>query len=641
MGQDHSRDSQQLSLEQLSSKLTQRFAQQCYTPLELYCFNSVFKSLADSQSGLHYWSESTLCRFLELPDALNVGPVLFQMASYIGAFPFPTQAPAILTNEALLKVVTILTERYGAVFKRKSRRIWLGEIYRSMAVYDRGLQAALHGEKKNVAEMSSTNQTEVSMIKSNAEKRGSSSTHSNDLKFAIDKTEDSEDVSEDDDLVLAAFDSMDLNDTFKHGEVANIHHSIIPSDNLLKLLELLLLSAPMEPHDNLSTFALQLSDKRIVDIRATANSVLSAFSIEKNPGVTFKHFNVVISSALPYLFDGLRPLFEHFLFAKDFDLSRKKGEVSSSPQSSSQHSISVDKRVSIPEPVLQTEGDIMNLSTLSQLSFIIKGNNLFRRLRLLYSGNTNGFSMGSFEKSVFNWRAPSILLVSGTLLGDPLSARERAMHDSLPHSRLKSSLTETSKSTSTTVTYGAYISQPWKQTHKSCFGDSGTVLFQIAPTHDVFGPSKSTSDYVYFNRAPTHPSGLGFGSSIPSQGRANMHSSNPVPIPLGPVSLHLDDGLEFATFTHLSEGGGSFYPSQLPIRKARSWQDRFEVESLEVWGCGGDEEADAQRRQWAWEEREAEARRKINLGTGDVEMDKELLRMAGLIGANQSGGSMA
>ena len=35
---------------------------------------------------------------------------------------------------------------------------------------------------------------------------------------------------------------------------------------------------------------------------------------------------------------------------------------------------------------------------------------------------------------------------------------------------------------------------------------------------------------------------------------------------------------------------------------------------------------------WAWEEREAEARRRVNLGTGDIEADRTLLEMAGLIG---------
>lgn len=61
---------------------------------------------------------------------------------------------------------------------------------------------------------------------------------------------------------------------------------------------------------------------------------------------------------------------------------------------------------------------------------------------------------------------------------------------------------------------------------------------------------------------------------------------------------------------------------------------------MEVWGCGGDKEQEEQRQRWEWEEREAEARRKVNLGTGDIEADRALLEMAGLIGGNRSGGSM-
>ena len=53
-----------------------------------------------------------------MPDALGAGPVLFQMATYLGAFPFPSLAPAILTREALVKVVVIMTERYRKVLRK-------------------------------------------------------------------------------------------------------------------------------------------------------------------------------------------------------------------------------------------------------------------------------------------------------------------------------------------------------------------------------------------------------------------------------------------------------------------------------------------------------------------------------------------
>lgn len=608
--------------EQISSLLAQRFAQKSFTPLELYCFNSVFRSLADTESGVKYWSEATLCRFLELPDALGVGSVIFQMASYLGAFPLPSQAPAILTHEAMLKVVTIMTERFGVVLKKRSRELWLRELYRSLAIYDKGIRSEIEEQKKEEA----------------SEKRKEAATASSSLGFAIDAPDDGDggDEEEDDELVLAALESMDATEVFKQGEQSNVHHSIIPTDNLLKLVELLLLIAPIDPQQKISSLAPDLSSDRVAELRRAANIVLSSFGVENHPGVTYRTFNTVVSSCLPYLFSGLHPLFEHFLFAKDFDLSKRKTDSTSATEDT-KPVVPPPKPVTNPEPLLRDPGEILNLTTLSQLSFFIQGNQLFRVLRPLYSGNKHGFSMGSFEKQVFNWRASTILLVKGRLLPTkPSSARERTLEDMLPPKRFSNSISDTH--TNQTLIYGAYIPSQWKHTSKSCFGDADAKLFQLSPTHDVFSASQFSKDYIYFNKPPTSPSGLGLGTPIPFQSSAHSHSQTI--LRPGPVSLHLDDALEFGIFTHLSEGGGSFHPSTLPCRKHKDWQDRFEIEELEVWGCGGDEVAEAQRREWAWQEREAEARRRVNLGTGDVELDRELLKMAGLIGGNQSGGSM-
>ncbi|KAL6712502.1 Restriction of telomere capping protein 5 [Coniothyrium glycines] len=622
MGQGSTHEAPHLTPEQISNTVAQRFAQKSYSPLELYCFTSVFRSLADDSSGVKYWSEATLCRFLELPDALGVGSVIFQVASYIGAFPLPSQAPAILTQEAMLKVVTILTERYGAVLKKRGKEVWLRELYRSLAVYDRGARGSINEKEKKDESRGHT-----------APGDGSTS-----LGFAIDAPDEGEgdEEEEDDELVLAALDSMDAIDAFKQGEQSNVHHSIIPTDNFLKLVELLLLIAPIDAQQSLSSLAPDLSNERIEHLRATANIIVSSFGVENHPGITYRTFDTVVSACLPYLFNGLNPLFEHFLFAKDFDLSKRKAGAPS-PSKEIQPVIPPPKTVIDPEPILKQPGEILNLTVLSQLSFFIKGSSLFRRLRPLYSGNTHGFSMGSFEKQVFNWRAPTILLVQGRLLpSTPSSTRERALQDMLPPKRYPNSIPETAPNQ--TLTYGAYTPTQWKHTGKSCFGDSSTILFQLSPTHDVFDASHFSTDYIYFNKSPTHPAGLGLGTPIPAQSSAHSYSQQT--LRPGPVSLHLDDALEFGVLTHVADGGGSFHASRLPARKRRDWQDRFEIQSLEVWGCGGDEVAEAQRREWAWQEREAEARRRVNLGTGDKELDRELLKMAGIISENRSGGSM-
>jgi len=140
-----------------------------------------------------------------------------------------------------------------------------------------------------------------------------------------------------------------------------------------------------------------------------------------------------------------------------------------------------------------------------------------------------------------------------------------------------------------------------------------TKLFQLAPYHEVFETSTSYTDYAYFNKLH----GIGFGS--PLQQPKSEHLS------LGAVSLVLDEGLEFGVFNHSSAGGGAFRPG------ARGdWQDRFEIEEVEVWGVGGIEEAQEQAKQWAWEEREALSRRGLN-GGNDVEANRVSLLLLELL----------
>lgn len=312
----------------------------------------------------------------------------------------------------------------------------------------------------------------------------------------------------------------------------------------------------------------------------------------------------------------------------------------------------------------------MNLNILSQLSFFIPGSSLFHRLRPLYSGDNDGFSMGSFETKVFNWRAPTILLVKGTRISDTPRGQEATFANALPprrfpHGNGKRASTAAAASSENddddeTLIFGAYISQPWRLTHRECFGDSETVLFQLSPVHDVFGASTINHDYTAFvkpSAANNHAGGIGFGCPSPTGAavkaslKQHQHVQSAVEgiLPLGPLSLMIDANFEFGVMTHdrghgsaanTTSGagaGGAFHPS---VARMFSFQDRFSIEALEVWGCGGDDEAKAQAERWAWEAREAESRRRINLGTGDIDADRALLEMAGLIGGGRSGGSM-
>jgi hypothetical protein len=531
------------------------------------------------------------------------------MVSYLGAFPFLSDAPAVLGIEQMVMVVVIMTERYKRVLARGSTdRTKL--FFKSLAVYDR---KAIEMEAKSPTGTGNGAASDPAPSRSHVP------------GFAVDEAgEDGEDDDdEDDELVLAAFESLDINRAVRHGDATAGHGAMIPADNFRKLVMLLLLVAPLDAQESLSMHSSRVTGTELDGLRATAENVLATFlDVEVSPGIKPKHFRRIIPICFPYLFSGFNALFEHFLFSKNLDFTKHQHDTQPAATATS----SAEKA----QPLLQDKGEIMCLNVLSQLSFFIPGSSLFRRLRLLYSGNEAGFSMGSFETKVFNWRAPTILLVSGSRIDDvPRVGQQANFANSIPSRRFRHG------SKGDRLTFGVYIGQPWKHTHKECFGDTDAVLFQLEPVHDVFPASSINRDYVTFTKSPGNLPCVAFGCPHPrptqSQRRSTMLS-------LGSVSLLLDSSFEFGVFNHdHTHQGGAF---QTSAHRHFDFQDRFEVESLEVWGCGGDAEAKIQAERWAWEAREAEARRRINLGTGDIAADRALLEMAGLVGANRSGGSM-
>lgn len=310
-------------------------------------------------------------RFLEVPDALEVSPVLFHMISFLGSFPFLNDAPIVLGLEEMVIVIALLTDRYKRILSKGStdrRRL----LFKSLAVYDRKLSEA-HEEKPeghDAGEQQSAQESAVS--------------RSHAPGFVIDEAgEDDADEDfddEDDDLIYSAFQSLDYVDALKVGSPETIHGAMIPADNFRSLITLLLLVGPLGAQERLSEYPLDVES-----LRTGADSILAAFlNVEKSPGIKFKAFSRVLES-LPFMFDGINPLFEHFLFSRNLDLSKKKQEPDSGAPK-------IEPSVPVV-PLLPETGSILNHAVLSQLSFFIPGSDLFRRLRPLYSGDKDGFSM--------------------------------------------------------------------------------------------------------------------------------------------------------------------------------------------------------------------------------------------------------
>ncbi|PMD13297.1 restriction of telomere capping protein 5 [Hyaloscypha hepaticicola] len=657
MGQGSSRTADPPSPEELALRLTNILAEKCFSPFELRCFKQTFKSLAEDQSGgVRYWPENTLVKFLELPDALGAGAVVYHLCSYIGAFPFPSHAPAVLTADALLRIVCFMTGRYLKVL-HSGKEAWIRELWRACAVFE---PEASTGTAKETDSAEESKGVAIPTSGSQGETAKAPTTLNTDQKEVGD---------DDEELAFHAFEIIDALEIYKQAEKFNIQRGLMPSEIFLKLVQLLLLLAPLGRAESVSLYTTQLHGRRLEGLQAASKCILASFGEEQNSGIKYKSFDAVVTNTLPHLFDSFDPLFEHFLFPKDLDVHKSKASApenatpSSPCEASDAMATSQEEAVQIstPEPLLPVQGDVLDLNLLSQLSFIFSDKSIFHRLRPLYLGHDHGYSMGSLEKSVFKWRAPSILLVSGTILSPTTKqSHARAFLDELPHRRLSSSVnyapnlesaapsTESPFRDTQRIIYGAYIPVPWEATNKSTFGTDKTTLFQLSPVHDVFPASSAHQDYTYFNKPPSLYSGLGFGSPLAtySSMTASQHSLiGDEYVPLGSVSLHIDDALEFGVFTHVTSTVGSFQPSKLPASaragNGADWQDRFEIDAIEVWGVGDANIAEEQRRAWLWETKEAERRKTVNLQKGDIDAERELLKMAGLMkDESRSGGSM-
>lgn len=618
--------------------LAERFATKCFSPLELTHFKDNFFSRAAEQGGIRYWNEKTLSDFLGIPDGsfsgadeapLDAGPVLFRMVSYLGAFPFQnTLAPSVLTFEAMVKVVVLLTERYGNVLRR-GRKDRIKLLFGSLA--DVGRKDMGQTPDKNTDKESSASQEETEPCPAKSHAPG----------FSIDEPSNDEyDEDEDDDLALAALESLDAIEVFRHDHRVDrmVYETRISVDTFRRLLMLLLVIAPLKPLEPVKTYASDLGSERIDAIRKEADSIIAAFSPkETDGGITYRGFAQTIATSLPYLFDPLTALFEHMLFSKNLNLSqRRPSEVT--PEEAAEKK---PEGVPVPKPILlpgSFETTILNPTILSHMSFFLpsksKSVNLFKsgvHLHPVFSTAAHGSSLTSFSHNVLTWQSANLLILQGALEGK---------NDEI-------------------VTIGAYLPQPWKSSssHGSVsISDPLPSLFQLSPKHRVLpgNPSPAIQKQANLPAAwfSTH-TGIALGCQIPPASR----SHHTPPAPHGAASLTIDENLESAELRVEPVGhDGVFLPSGTASMEDASVKMRLDLYTLEVWGVVPDPEqaasleadanaVEAQRAKWEFEAREAERRRNINLkaGAGDSAMESArwLLETAGIIGdhGHYSGGS--
>ena len=118
------------------------------------------------------------------------------------------------------------------------------------------------------------------------------------------------------------------------------------------------------------------------------------------------------------------------------------------------------------------------------------------------------------------------------------------------------------------VIFGAYLPMEWQERPKGSeahFGSADSLLFQLAPIHDLFRCNGS-SDARYARLSREKEEGISFG---------NRNS--------GRVSLALDAALENGVFTQRADDEGPYQPCVTASGRGDAWEVRFSIADVEVW----------------------------------------------------------
>ena len=213
----------------------------------------------------------------------------------------------VLTFESLVKVVVLMTGRYGKVLKRSQGRKegldWMKVMWRSFAVWEREARQELgkpdgHGEIED--------QQEVERQRTNEQ----------DTLFSIGDDEDGED-DDDETLTLAALDALDAIEAFDLPEKNNkkekgkeetpqkkarTQFARIPVDNMRKIIMLLLLVAPLEPTQAIAVYMDRFTGEGLMGLQATAENVLRGLTRmhtdDGKKGIGWREFRNVMKQSM-------------------------------------------------------------------------------------------------------------------------------------------------------------------------------------------------------------------------------------------------------------------------------------------------------------------------------------------------------
>lgn len=483
------------------------------------------------------------------------------------------------------------------------------------------------------------------------EKTSSSSSNSDNKEDTLYNLDVMDFSSEDEDSILSRKIKWNTFNVIQSFDDIDLDSIYVGAYDLLQLLTffLILSSVPEMSHTQMQDH-LSKSIARWSEFETDCLSLIRYINLDitvkniKSTKISYEEFKRGISNGFPIFFSNAwMKIFKNGVLS-----SMNTTDVANSNNTPASHGDANDNEVSKAHKKTPNfvESKLINDASISVISMCLKNmkSNLSittQNLIKLYAGSESGFSIRSLELKIFKWQAPTLLLVSGKRVKNKtMKHNNRYIQFNEMYPLYFRSLENPKKDwqdDNDKITYAVIINLPWKNSNKNNFGDEDTVILNLLPRFDFYKSVHNpvlNGRLIYFNNLGM---GLGFGNSQPIN-KNTLKKFLP-----GDISLTIESNLEFAIFRHISSPNSNsasfFQKSKQNEISVQDFEDRFMISDLEVWGIGSTKELEEQRKQWAWEEKQAEARQSVNLrGLGE---ERAFLEMVGLVGNHSAnGGSM-
>ncbi|CAO3596472.1 unnamed protein product [Absidia cylindrospora] len=320
----------------------------------------------------------------------------------------------------------------------------------------------------------------------------------------------------------------------------------------------------------------------------------------------------------PYLFKTIQS-FIYTRFAMAVPIKSTGGEDEGNDDGDDTASLrTIDLVLSQDIAPLPVDTDILNTNCCALLSWCLPPMYLItKHWTRLYSGTKDGFSMNRFENHVFKYPGPTLLVMQIQITHNHNSGKHQHNNDD---------------DIGKMMMLVSVVNEPWKQ-GRNYWGTDQCFLAELSPRFELFKATGRNQHYVYYH---SHV-GLAFGGTTshqPPTPQPQQTHPSAGELTADACMLFLDNTLQTGRYHQ------EMYPALSTFEKSQqhsssSFDYDFDIVNLEVFGLGNEKLTLAQKKAWDFEYQDANRRAGVQIRQQDGQIDKEILRLAGIIQGDQ------